>query len=114
MLVCTSVGAVLVLIQAAHPIFFTLKNDVLYLDIKDEVETRFHGLHSRLLKMVYWSPLPLLRLFPLLYKSRRLSAISYSIPLDQNEFITLSKFAILPIHVFLIIGMTYYTLITYQ
>ncbi|BBM96993.1 hypothetical protein MPTK1_1g02150 [Marchantia polymorpha subsp. ruderalis] len=99
-LVIIVVNILLLLIMTIDSV---VKNSALYLVLKAGVETQFHDLHNLLLGLVYWCPRQLLCL-PC--RPRR------DIPLDQNMFITLIKLAILPIHVFVIMGITWYTFIT--
>ncbi|OAE34202.1 hypothetical protein AXG93_1593s1610 [Marchantia polymorpha subsp. ruderalis] len=78
MLVCTIVGAVFVLIQAAHRIIFTFKNALLYLDLEPTVETWF--LNSLMIVMKAW-----LGALNIQFNSRKLLVMSSSNPLDRNE-----------------------------
>ncbi|BFI33640.1 hypothetical protein MPTK2_4g16980 [Marchantia polymorpha subsp. ruderalis] len=101
MLVCTIVGAVFVLIQAAHRIIFTFKNALLYLDLEPTVETWF--LNSLMIVMKAW-----LGALNIQFNSRKLLVMSSSNPLDRNEVFTRGKLLILPLHFLAIFGITYY------
>ncbi|BFI21509.1 hypothetical protein MPTK1_8g03510 [Marchantia polymorpha subsp. ruderalis] len=103
MTVCTILGLLLVLVQAARRIFSTFK---LYLDVKVGVKTRFDHLWYLAHGVLVSSPRQLLCL-P--FRFRR---TSYEIPLDQNDFSRQRKLAILAIHVYAIVAMTIYSLVS--
>ncbi|OAE35841.1 hypothetical protein AXG93_4225s1460 [Marchantia polymorpha subsp. ruderalis] len=91
------------LMEAARRIFYTFK---LYRDVKVGVKTRFDHLWYLAHGVLVSSPRQLLCL-P--FRFRR---TSYEIPLDQNDFSRQRKLAILAIHVYAIVAMTIYSLVS--